>query len=73
MFWSSAAKLVRTLLNADAETDVQQKWCPKPADDIKILLCGPPPMIRAMKDATEKIGFAKARPVSKLEDQVFAF
>jgi cytochrome-b5 reductase len=46
---------------------------PKPADDVKILLCGPPPMISAMKKATEGLGFTKAKPVSKLEDQVFAF
>ncbi len=50
-----------------------QKWLPKPAADIKILLCGPPPMISAMKKATESLGYTKARPVSKLDDQVFAF
>ncbi|KAH0494237.1 hypothetical protein TgHK011_000864 [Trichoderma gracile] len=48
-------------------------WLPKPAPDVKILLCGPPPMISGLKKATESLGFAKARPVSKLEDQVFAF
>jgi cytochrome-b5 reductase len=48
-------------------------WLPKPADDIKLLLCGPPPMISAMKKASEGLGFKKAKPVSKLEDQVFAF
>lgn len=46
---------------------------PAPAKDIKILLCGPPPMVSAMKKATESLGFEKARPVSKLEDQVFCF
>jgi cytochrome-b5 reductase len=30
-------------------------------------------MVSAMKKATEALGFAKARLVSKLEDQVFAF
>ncbi|EGS20439.1 uncharacterized protein CTHT_0022690 [Thermochaetoides thermophila DSM 1495] len=50
-----------------------QKWLPKPADDVKILLCGPPPMVSGLKKATEGLGFKKARPVSKLEDQVFAF
>ncbi|KAG9236996.1 hypothetical protein BJ875DRAFT_191256 [Amylocarpus encephaloides] len=49
------------------------KWLPKAADDVKLLLCGPPPMISAMKKASEPLGFKKARPVSKLEDQVFAF
>ncbi|KAL7798397.1 ferredoxin reductase-like protein [Trichoderma ceciliae] len=54
-------------------TDMITKWLPKPASDVKILLCGPPPMINGLKKATESLGFAKARPVSKLEDQVFAF
>jgi cytochrome-b5 reductase len=49
------------------------KYLPKPADDVKVLLCGPPPMISAMKKATEALGFVKARPASKLEDQVFTF
>ncbi|RDL34338.1 NADH-cytochrome b5 reductase [Venustampulla echinocandica] len=49
------------------------KLLPKPAEDVKLLLCGPPPMISAMKKASEGLGFKKAKPVSKLEDQVFAF
>ncbi|KAK1756223.1 NADH-cytochrome b5 reductase 1 [Echria macrotheca] len=53
--------------------DMITKYLPKPADDVKILLCGPPPMISGLKKATESLGFKKARPVSKLEDQVFAF
>ncbi|KAH8673943.1 NADH-cytochrome b5 reductase 1 [Xylariales sp. PMI_506] len=53
--------------------DMVKKWLPAPADDVKILLCGPPPMVGGLKKATESLGFKKARPVSKLEDQVFAF
>ncbi|KAI5868085.1 ferredoxin reductase-like protein [Durotheca rogersii] len=53
--------------------DMITKWLPKPADDVKILLCGPPPMISGLKKSTEALGFKKAKPVSKLEDQVFAF
>jgi cytochrome-b5 reductase len=53
--------------------DMVKKHLPAPADDVKILLCGPPPMISGLKKATEALGFSKARPVSKLEDQVFAF
>lgn len=53
--------------------DMITKWLPKPADDVKILLCGPPPMISGLKKAAESLGFKKARPVSKLEDQIFAF
>ncbi|RTE70626.1 NADH-cytochrome b5 reductase 1 [Fusarium euwallaceae] len=49
------------------------KWLPKPGNDIKILLCGPPPMVSAMKKITESLGYNAARPASKLEDQVFAF
>ncbi|KAF2200775.1 oxidoreductase, FAD-binding family protein [Delitschia confertaspora ATCC 74209] len=46
---------------------------PAPAKDVKILVCGPPPMVSAMKKATLELGYEKARPVSKLEDQVFCF
>ncbi|MCJ1464192.1 NADH-cytochrome b5 reductase [Pseudocyphellaria aurata] len=46
---------------------------PAPAQDIKILICGPPPMVSAMKKATESLGYDKPRPVSKLADQVFCF
>ncbi|KAK4231557.1 hypothetical protein QBC38DRAFT_466054 [Podospora fimiseda] len=53
--------------------DMINKWLPKAADDVKILLCGPPPMVSGLKKTTESLGFKKARPVSKLEDQVFAF
>jgi len=30
-----------------------RKYCPPPASDIKILICGPPPMVSAMKMHTE--------------------
>jgi len=30
-------------------------------------------MISGLKKVTESLGFQKARPVSKLDDQVFAF
>ncbi|KAL4785418.1 NADH-cytochrome b5 reductase 1 [Aspergillus varians] len=53
--------------------DMIKERLPAPAADIKILLCGPPPMVSAMKKATESLGYTKARPVSKLEDQVFCF
>ncbi|KAF3386382.1 NADH-cytochrome b5 reductase 1 [Penicillium rolfsii] len=53
--------------------DMIKERLPAPASDVKILLCGPPPMISAMKKATESLGYTKARPVSKLEDQVFCF
>jgi cytochrome-b5 reductase len=30
-----------------------REFCPPPANDIKILICGPPPMVSAMKKHTE--------------------
>ncbi|ERF70450.1 NADH-cytochrome b5 reductase 1 [Endocarpon pusillum Z07020] len=53
--------------------DMIKDKLPAPAEDMKILICGPPPMVSAMKKATESLGYTKARPVSKLEDQVFCF
>ncbi|EYE96835.1 cytochrome b5 reductase family protein [Aspergillus ruber CBS 135680] len=53
--------------------DMIKERLPAPASDVKVLMCGPPPMISAMKKATESLGYTKARPVSKLEDQVFCF
>lgn len=50
-----------------------QAKLPPPAKDMKILICGPPPMVSAMKKATTELGYEKPRPVSKLEDQVFCF
>ncbi|KAK0825074.1 NADH-cytochrome b5 reductase [Friedmanniomyces endolithicus] len=50
-----------------------KQYLPPPAKDIKILICGPPPMVSALKKATESLGYDKARPVSKLEDMVFCF
>ncbi|AOW29283.1 NADH-cytochrome b5 reductase 1 [Candida albicans P57072] len=46
---------------------------PKASNDTNLLLCGPPPMVSAMKKAAVELGFQKAKPVSKLGDQVFVF
>ena len=53
--------------------DMIKSKLPAPASDIKILICGPPPMVSALKKAAEALGYEKARPVSKLQDQVFCF
>jgi len=53
--------------------EIIKSHCPPPANDIKILLCGPPPMINAMSKNCEALGYDKPRSVSKLEDQVFKF
>jgi cytochrome-b5 reductase len=50
-----------------------EKTFPKPSDDIKVMLCGPPPMINAMKKHLEELGYDKPNTVSKLHDQVFSF
>jgi len=43
------------------------------AVDGKVLLCGPPPMMNAMKKHLEELKFQAPRAISKLEDQVFLF
>ncbi|CAJ0745487.1 24811_t:CDS:2 [Entrophospora sp. SA101] len=48
--------------------DMIKKFCPPPANDIKILLCGPPPMISAMSKNCEALGYDKSRTISRLED-----
>lgn len=50
-----------------------QERLPAPGPDMKLLMCGPPPMISAMKKAVDSLGYEKPRPVSKLADQVFCF
>lgn len=40
---------------------------------MKVLICGPPPMVSAMKKVTESLGYERAKVVSKLADQVFCF
>ncbi|KAI8049528.1 hypothetical protein BDF22DRAFT_699139 [Syncephalis plumigaleata] len=50
-----------------------REHCPAPSPDTKILLCGPPPMLKAMAEHCVNIGFDKPKVVSKLEDQVFRF
>ncbi|KAF5103852.1 hypothetical protein D0Z03_000028 [Geotrichum reessii] len=53
--------------------DLIREHLPAPSRDTKIFICGPPPMVAAMKKATEAVGYDKARLVSNAEDQVFVF
>ncbi|KAI8321425.1 NADH-cytochrome b5 reductase 1 [Martensiomyces pterosporus] len=53
--------------------DMIQAQLPKPASDIRILLCGPPPMVKAMDAGLADLGYDKARIISKPDDQVFKF
>lgn len=40
---------------------------------VKVLMCGPPPMLSAMKKHLEALGYEAPRTISKLPDQVFCF
>ncbi|CAO3572306.1 unnamed protein product [Mortierella alpina] len=46
---------------------------PAPASDIKILLCGPQPMVSSMVKITQDLGYEKVNAISKPHDQVFKF
>ncbi|KAI9572798.1 NADH-cytochrome b5 reductase [Boletus coccyginus] len=50
-----------------------EKYIPRSSGDIKVLLCGPPPMMTAMKKHLAELNYPAPRAVSKLEDQVFLF
>ncbi|KAJ1677787.1 NADH-cytochrome b5 reductase [Spiromyces aspiralis] len=53
--------------------DMIAEHMPMPAPDIKVLICGPPPMVKAMESHLVNLGYDKPRVVSKAEDQVFKF
>ncbi|KAJ2709562.1 NADH-cytochrome b5 reductase [Coemansia spiralis] len=53
--------------------DIIQKHLPAPAADIKVLICGPPPMVKAMGAHLTDLGYDQPRVVSKPDDQVFKF
>ncbi|CAO3697337.1 unnamed protein product [Rhizopus stolonifer] len=53
--------------------DMIKEQCPAPANDVKVLLCGPLPMIKAMTEHLVDLGYDKPRAVSQLSDQVFKF
>ncbi|KAG0709050.1 NADH-cytochrome b5 reductase [Suillus ampliporus] len=46
---------------------------PSSSHDIRVLMCGPPPMMAAMKKHLAELNYPAPRTVSKLEDQVFVF
>lgn len=47
-----------------------EEHMPKTSEDIKVLLCGPPPMMTAMKKHLDELKYPAPRTVSKLADQV---
>ncbi|CAK5279961.1 unnamed protein product [Mycena citricolor] len=46
-----------------------QTYLPTPTADAKILMCGPPPMLTAMKKHLDELSFPAPRTISKLEDK----
>lgn len=53
--------------------EIMEKHLPGPTEKTNLLICGPPPMVSAIKKAAQTLSFPKAKPVSKLGDQVFVF
>jgi len=53
--------------------DMIKEHCPPPGPSMKLLLCGPPPMIKALSEITEQVGFDKPRAISKQSDMVYKF
>ncbi|KAF8746294.1 hypothetical protein AX14_000085 [Amanita brunnescens Koide BX004] len=51
-----------------------KRFLPNPTEgDSKLLICGPPPMVTAMKKNLEDLGYPAPRTISKLEDKIFVF
>ncbi|GAA5988133.1 hypothetical protein JCM10908_002079 [Rhodotorula pacifica] len=50
-----------------------EEHLPAHAEDHRALLCGPPPMISAMKKHLDALNWPAPRTVSKLQDAVFCF
>ncbi|KAL4923007.1 uncharacterized protein BDV17DRAFT_285746 [Aspergillus undulatus] len=52
---------------------VMEEYLPTPAQDTKIMLCGPPGMINAAKKGLVGLGFEAPGAVAKVPDQIFCF
>ncbi|KAK9428547.1 hypothetical protein V1505DRAFT_357712 [Lipomyces doorenjongii] len=53
--------------------DLLKAKMPQVSPDAKILLCGPPGMVTAMKNNLVELGFEAPGGVSKMSDQIFCF
>ncbi|KAG7288237.1 hypothetical protein NEMBOFW57_007767 [Staphylotrichum longicolle] len=53
--------------------DLIKKHLPAAADDTKMLLCGPPPMVQGVSKTLVGLGFKAPGAMSKATDQVFLF
>jgi cytochrome-b5 reductase len=51
---------------------IREKLSPH-AEDAKMLLCGPPPMMTAMKKSLDELKWPAPRTVSKMGDSIFLF
>ncbi|KAF8328153.1 putative NADH-cytochrome b5 reductase [Cantharellus anzutake] len=49
------------------------EYLPGPGPEAKILVCGPPPMVTAMKGHLDALKYPAPRTVSKVDDPVFIF
>ncbi|KAL7420915.1 NADH-cytochrome b5 reductase [Cryptotrichosporon argae] len=70
--WTGAEGFVSKQMIADA-MPAGGPGASEHGKDGKVLLCGPPPMINAMKAHLAELGYPAPRALSKLEDQVFLF
>ncbi len=53
--------------------EMVEKIFPAPGKESKALLCGPPGLIKSMKESLAELGWERPRAVGKLPDQVFCF
>ncbi|KAI9832013.1 MAG: hypothetical protein M1819_004557 [Sarea resinae] len=53
--------------------DLIKERLPTPSPDSKIMLCGPPGMINAMKTNLDQLGFTTPGAISTASDQIFLF
>ncbi|GAA5979103.1 hypothetical protein JCM11641_004974 [Rhodosporidiobolus odoratus] len=52
---------------------IKERMAPFHPEDAKMLLCGPPPMMAAMKKSLDELKWPAPRTVSKMGDSVFLF
>lgn len=53
--------------------EVMKEHLPAAGDGVQLLVCGPPGMVSSIKRNAVALGFEKAKPISKMGDQVFVF
>lgn len=53
--------------------EVMKEHLPAAGPGVQVLVCGPPPMVSSIKRNAVALGFAKAKPISKMGDQIFVF